>query len=182
MDHTDLNAPLGKLPEGKLGHDAVDVLVLRSTVAMESMQAQWRRALDLNTHERMALGQLWVAGAVSMSRLGELLSLSRAAVTSLVDGLEELGFLRRCDDPMDRRRTLLRLDAGTPDIFAALAAPFAEELRELAAGLAPREWDTVSGFLRRLEELVVRHGEALRAVGTSELQARTRSVAEGGNA
>ncbi len=46
-------------------------------------------------------------GAMPAGRLGELTGLTTGAVTGIIDRLEEAGYVRRTDDPKDRRRTIV---------------------------------------------------------------------------
>ncbi len=46
-------------------------------------------------------------GAMPAGRLGELTGLTTGAVTGVIDRLEEAGYVRRTDDPKDRRRTIV---------------------------------------------------------------------------
>jgi DNA-binding MarR family transcriptional regulator len=49
------------------------------------------------------------AGPISAGELGAATGLSAGAITTLVDRLERDGFVRRVDDPDDRRRVLVEL-------------------------------------------------------------------------
>src|SRR4051812_8949897 len=84
-------------------------LLDRSTIAVESLRTQWRTIADLGIHERMAISQLRIHGSMPMSELAARISLSRAAVTSLVDRLEAAQWVVRVPDEHDRRRTVLQL-------------------------------------------------------------------------
>ena len=46
-------------------------------------------------------------GAMPAGRLAELTGLTTGAVTGTIDRLEEAGYVRRTDDPKDRRRTIV---------------------------------------------------------------------------
>lgn len=46
-------------------------------------------------------------GAMPAGRLAELTGLTTGAVTGIIDRLEEAGYVRRTDDPKDRRRTIV---------------------------------------------------------------------------
>jgi DNA-binding MarR family transcriptional regulator len=46
-------------------------------------------------------------GAVPAGRLAELTGLTTGAVTGIIDRLEEAGYVRRTDDPKDRRRIIV---------------------------------------------------------------------------
>jgi DNA-binding MarR family transcriptional regulator len=46
-------------------------------------------------------------GAMPAGRLAELTGLTTGAVTGIIDRLEEAGYVRRTDDPKDRRRIIV---------------------------------------------------------------------------
>ena len=120
----------------------------KAVMAYELMRAQWRRRLGLNTHERLALEHLWDGGTLSMGELGSRLALSRAAITSLIDRMEAMGYVERASDPLDRRRTLItgRVEIAKERIYP-MAATFGREVAEFAKGLSEEEWQAVVGFM-----------------------------------
>ena len=46
-------------------------------------------------------------GAMPAGRLGELTGLTTGAVTGMIDRLEKAGYVRRTNDPKDRRKTIV---------------------------------------------------------------------------
>ena len=76
--------------------------------------------------------------------------LSSAGVTSRIDRLERRGFVRRLDDPNDRRGVIIELtDEGLAVVDAAVAANSASD-RQLLERLEPTEIETLEGLLRKL--------------------------------
>lgn len=143
--------------------EQLPLLTDRSTIAIESLRTQWRTVAHLGTHERMAISQLRVYGSMPMSELASRISLSRAAVTSLIDRLEADGWVRRQPDEHDRRRTVLRLLPKAAEEFDAVSADYRRELVEWARSMSDDEWRTVSSFLGRISEIADRHATRLRS-------------------
>lgn len=110
----------------------------------------------------MAISQLRVYGAMPMSELAARISLSRAAVTSLVDRLEAEGWVRRQPDSEDRRRTVLSLEPRAATDFEQVAEDYNNELVDWARDMSSEEWRTVRSFLDRIGEIADRHAERLR--------------------
>jgi len=135
----------------------------RATIAVESLRTQWRTVAHLGIHERMAISQLRVYGAMPMSELASRISLSRAAVTSLIDRLEEDGWVRREADELDRRRTVLRLLPQAQESFESVAELYNQELGDWTRDMSDEEWRIVSSFLGRLSEIAERHAKRLRS-------------------
>lgn len=65
-------------------------------------------------------------GPMPAGRLAELTGLTTAAVTGIIDRLEEAGYVRRVNDPKDRRRTIVepirnkKLETKLQTIFTPL--------------------------------------------------------------
>lgn len=94
-------ATLGSAPDESLR------LVLRLAAGHQNLGVQLGRHLGLNRNEFNALLALWDGGRCSMGRLAERISVSRAAMTALVDRLESDQFIVRAPHPDDRRALLL---------------------------------------------------------------------------
>lgn len=141
----------------------------RVTIAIESMRTQWRTLADLGTHERMAVSQLRVYGSMPMSELAARISLSRAAVTSLVDRLEADGWVRRVPDEQDRRRTVLRLLPHAAEQFEEVGATYWGELTEWANTLSDDEWRAFRTGLEVMGALAERQADRLRLSAAERL-------------
>ena len=46
-------------------------------------------------------------GAMPAGRLGEMTGLTTGAITGMIDRLEKAGYVRRANDPKDRRKTIV---------------------------------------------------------------------------
>ncbi|MCW2962267.1 MAG: Transcriptional regulator, MarR family [Thermoleophilia bacterium] len=132
-------------------------------VAIESLRTQWRTQAHLGTHERMAISQLRVHGPMPMSELAARISLSRAAVTSLIDRLEQDDWVKREPDDHDRRRTVLSLLPKATTAFDSVSEDYSAHLATLAGDLSDDEWRTVATFVGGITELSQRHADRLRA-------------------
>ena len=91
----------------------------------------------------------------TVSRLAELLGVSKQAASKLADDMVTAGFLRRGGDPSDRRRTPLRLtELGQQVRSRALAESQAmeDELRATFGDAATEQ------FRLLLTDFVERHG------------------------
>ena len=143
--------------------EQLPLLVDRTTIALESLRTQWRTVANLGTHERMAISQLRVYGPMPMSELASRISLSRAAVTSLIDRLEDEDWVRRQPDEHDRRRTVLRLLPRAAEAFDDVSEGYRSDLIALAREMSDAEYRTVVGFLDRFADIAERHATQLRS-------------------
>lgn len=106
---------------------AFDKVFELASVVSESM----RRDLtgrDLTTSKAEVLHLLWLHGPLVQRELSQALRRTPRHVTTLVDGLEEQGWVARGPHPTDRRAVLVRLT----DRGAATAANMAERRRRAA--------------------------------------------------
>lgn len=101
----------------------------------------------------------------TVTRLAELLGVSRQAASKLADEMVQRGYLLRAADPDDRRRTRLRLSAKGRRVRKRAAEESATIETELRATVGDR---AVDGLRRSLLAFVEREGaleevEALRS-------------------
>jgi DNA-binding MarR family transcriptional regulator len=64
--------------------------------------------LGLHITDHKCLDLIMRYGAMPAGRLAELTGLTTGAVTGIIDRLEEAGYVRRTNDPKDRRRTIVQ--------------------------------------------------------------------------
>lgn len=150
-------------PTGAPTRDQLPQLADRATIAVKSLRSQWRTFFHLGTHERMAISQLRVYGPMPMSELAARISLSRAAVTSLIDRLEATGWVKRHPDERDRRRTVLSLLPQSADELGSVTQDWHSELLEWSRSMSDEEWRIVSSFLGRFTDIAERRATELRA-------------------
>ena len=91
----------------------------------------------------------------TVTRLAELLGVSRQAASKLADEMVHRGYLLRAADPDDRRRTRLRLSAKGRRVRKRAAAESAAIEAELRATVGDR---AVDGLRRSLLAFVEREG------------------------
>jgi DNA-binding MarR family transcriptional regulator len=63
--------------------------------------------LGLHITDHKCIDLLHRFGAMPAGRLGELTGLTTGAVTGIIDRLEQAGYVKRTNDPKDRRRTIV---------------------------------------------------------------------------
>ncbi len=82
--------------------------------------------LGLHITDHKCLDFLYRFGAMPAGRLAELTGLTTGAVTGVIDRLEAAGYVKRANDPNDRRRTIIeptrnkKLERKLETIFAPL--------------------------------------------------------------
>ena len=151
-------------------YEGVAELLFRAGTSYDGYTSQMRRAFALNAHERLAVAALWERGPMTMTELGAWIPLSRAAVTTLVDRLEEAQLVTRASDPTDRRRTVVQITQAVSDRMAPVVAPWVDEANALVSKRTPQDWETIRAFLEDYRTLNQRHAELLGAMSDDEIQ------------
>jgi len=87
------------------------------------------------------------AGELRMSELAARLGIGSSSASGLADRLVELGFLRRGDDPADRRQVVVTTTAEAVALLERFRELNQRQLRELLARLDADELDIVDRSL-----------------------------------
>ena len=142
----------------------LDVGTLQVTARLSRIGPHLARRQDevfsrfgLSRGEVGALSALRISGPpyrLSPTRLAKGLMLSSAGITSRIDRLERRGYVRRLDDPDDRRGVIIELtDQGREIVDAAVEANTISD-RQLLERLDPGEVEQLEGLLRKVLALL----------------------------
>jgi DNA-binding MarR family transcriptional regulator len=104
--------------------------------------------LGLHITDHKCLDLIYSYGAMPAGKLGDLTGLTTGAVTGVIDRLEEAGYVRRTDDPNDRRRTIVE-PSGNKKLqkkLEAIFGPLAQRMHTLLASYS----DSELAFLREV--------------------------------
>ena len=110
--------------------------------------------LGLHITDHKCLDIIYRYGAMPAGRLAELTGLTTGAVTGIIDRLEKSGYVRRTDDPKDRRRIIVeptrnkKLERKLETIFA----PLAERMHKLLSSCSDSELTFLLDILTRTLE------------------------------
>jgi DNA-binding MarR family transcriptional regulator len=104
-------------------------------------------------------------GAMPAGRLAELTGLTTAAVTGIIDRLEEAGYVRRTNDPKDRRRTIVEpvRNKKWERKIEAIFIPFHERMHKLLSSYSDSELAFLLDVLTRSTELTREESKKLRS-------------------
>jgi DNA-binding MarR family transcriptional regulator len=120
--------------------------------------------LDFHITDHRCMQFLHSYGAMPAGRLAELTGLTTAAVTGIIDRLEEAGYVRRANDPKDRRRTIVepvrnkKLEGKIEAIFI----PFHERMHKLLSSYSDSELVFLLDVLTKSIELTREESKKLR--------------------
>ncbi len=123
--------------------------------------------LGLHITDHKSLDLIHRFGAMPAGRLAELTGLTTGSVTGIIDRLEKAGYVRRTNDPKDRRRTIVeptrnrRLERKIEAIFMRLH----DKMHKLMSSYSDSElaflFDATTKFIEqtREESKELRHGQ-----------------------
>lgn len=110
------------------------------------------RGLALNPTDYKAMDVLERLGPMSAGDIAAHTGLAAASVTNLIDRLEEKGFVRRVDDPQDRRRVLVEPIAEKLARARPLFRSTQQSLAQFYERYSEQELEVIADFLERNAE------------------------------
>ena len=120
--------------------------------------------LGLHITDHKCLDLIYRFGAMPAGRLAELTGLTTGAVTGIIDRLEKAGYVRRTDDPKDRRRTIVeptrnrKLERKIEGIFM----PLHERMHKLLSSYSDSELAFLLDVVTKSTELTREESKKLR--------------------
>jgi DNA-binding MarR family transcriptional regulator len=120
--------------------------------------------LGLHITDHKCLDLIHSYGAMPAGKLAELTGLTTGAVTGVIDRLEKAGYVRRANDPKDRRRTIIeptqnkKWERKIEGIFT----PFHQRMRKLLSSYSDRELAFLLDVLTKTVEQTREESKRLR--------------------
>lgn len=118
------------------------------------MYAQMLGRVDLTLPQYTLLYQLMILGTVSMTEISDRLGISKPAVTSLVDRLEEKQLLRRMPHEKDRRVILLEILPKAKKIIVEIRRQSLEPLLKAYDRFSSAEHEPLSRFFATVSKIM----------------------------
>ncbi len=129
--------------------------------------------LGLNATDHKCLGLLVSKGLITAGELADVTGLTTGAITGVIDRLEAAGFVRREDDPNDRRRVILRVIPKGYREIGRLFESLSEAVNDLGARYSDRELATILDFMNRSSQML--HDETRKLRRRESPAARRKS-------
>jgi DNA-binding MarR family transcriptional regulator len=116
--------------------------------AVEKMDEAFCKLLGVNRTDGRCLDVIDQRPGLTAGELAEAVGLSPGAVTTVLDRLEERGFVTRSRDPNDRRRVTLKMTPEANRLAWEAYGPLGEMGGPFIAALSDKELEAVIRFLR----------------------------------
>jgi DNA-binding MarR family transcriptional regulator len=131
--------------------------------------------LGLHITDHKCLDLIRQYGAMPAGRIAELTGLTTGAITGIIDRLEKAGYVRRANDPKDRRRTIVEpiRNKKWERKIEAIFIPFHERMHKLLSSYSDGELDFLLDVLTKSIEQTREESIKLR---TSLQRQSSRSI------
>ncbi len=100
---------------------------------------------------------LWNKDGISIQELAKRTSLGKSTLTSMLDRMEEAGFVKRVPSKEDRRAILIKLtekDRACRDLYTKITK---EKTELFYKGFTSKEIDAFEGYLERILDNLTEH-------------------------
>lgn len=121
--------------------------------AVEKMDEAFSTMLGVNRTDGRCLDIIDQRGGVTAGELASAVGLTPGAVTTVLDRLEERGFVTRRRDPEDRRRVIVEMSDEARRRAWEAYGPLAEMGAPVVGKLSDEQLETIIEFLRGSTEI-----------------------------
>ncbi len=131
--------------------------------------------LGLHITDHKCLDLIRQYGAMPAGKIAELTGLTTGAVTGIIDRLEKAGYVRRANDPKDRRRTIVEpvRNKKWERKIEAIFIPFHERMHKLLSSYSDAE---LAFLLEVLTKSIEQTREESKRLQTSLQRQSSRSI------
>ncbi len=121
--------------------------------------------LGLHITDHKCLDLIRQYGAMPAGKIAELTGLTTGAVTGIIDRLEKAGYVRRANDPKDRRRTIVEpvRNKKWERKIEAIFIPFHQRMHKLLSSYSDGELAFLLDVLTKSIEQTHEESKKLRA-------------------
>ena len=122
--------------------------------------------LGLHITDHKSLDLIHRFGSMPAGKLAELTGLTTGAVTGIIDRLEKVGYVKRTNDPKDRRRTIIESTKNSKfeKKIEAIFMPLHERIYKLLSSYSDGELAFLLNVMTELIENTHRESKRLRSL------------------
>lgn len=111
-------------------------------------------ALGLHNSDHISVDILRETGPITAGELSKRTGLSTGSITALIDRLEKVGYIRRENDPADRRKVLIVPIREPKEADNQTYLPLYTAMIELASSYTPKELELITQFLDKADTVL----------------------------
>lgn len=134
-----------------LGHELTRAVLTTADVFLREGQRLFRPH-GITAAQYNVLSVLAAAGeGISQRELGDVLVVDRSNVTGLVDRMEKAGWVRRTDDPADRRVYRVTLTLAGRRLWEKIAPAYEAVVLQVIEGFSEKQANATLSGLKQLQ-------------------------------
>lgn len=118
--------------------------------------------LGINRTDARCVDLVQRYGRLTAGQLAELSGLTTGAVTTVIDRLEAVDYVRRVRDKKDRRRIFVELTAASAKMGEVLYSPLGEVFMHAMKGVSINDMRVIAEYLEFSERVNRRHTEIIQ--------------------
>ena len=99
--------------------------------------------------------------SITAGKLAEYTGLTTGAITGVIDRLEKAGLVKRCKDPHDRRRVIIKPVPENIQKIQSLFSSLNQAIDDLCSRYQPEELSIIHDFVNQTIEILKRETEKL---------------------
>lgn len=107
--------------------------------------------LGITFRQWQVLAWLAIEGALAQNELAERMQIEPATLVTVLDRMEQRGWILRAPCPGDRRKKLVRATAAAEPIWQSSIACARKVREEAVKDFSPKEFEQLLGYLRRIQ-------------------------------
>lgn len=111
-------------------------------------------SLGLHNSDHISVDILRETGPITAGELSKKTGLSTGSITALIDRLEKVGYVRRENDPTDRRKVLIVPIREHKEADNQIYLPLHAAMVELASSYTPAELELITQFLDKSDTVL----------------------------
>ncbi len=141
-----------KTPENKKNEEELIYTLARLNRVLSKIMLNNAMEENLTPQQRGILMILTRKNSIPMNWLGRALLVTPPNITSIIDRMEKKSYVKRVEDPNDRRKTAIQLTAKGKQLIETANERYKERIKESLAILTPREQEMLLQLLSKLEK------------------------------
>ncbi|MWV43181.1 MarR family transcriptional regulator [Paenibacillus sp. HJL G12] len=111
-------------------------------------------SLGLYNNDLKSVDILRETGPITAGELSKITGLATGSVTALIDRLEKVGYVRRANDPNDRRRVILVPEYEYKEEVGNTYRPLHQSMHELASSYTDEDLDLITQFIGKASAIL----------------------------